>query len=91
MIQEKIMYFSHMTARSFFEKLENNQLLEISTSYYKKTADEIFKNNGYELYFARTESKRRGYRLYRALKIREKTSVPETDGVLQFNPEELVT
>lgn len=85
-----IMYFSPMTARGFFEKLEkaSNPLIELSTSYYKKTVDEIFEKEGYELYFDRATSKRRGYRVYRAMKIVK--DKPESDDILQFNPEELV-
>jgi hypothetical protein len=88
---DNIMYFSPMTARGFFEKLEkaSNPLIELSTSYYKKTVDEIFEKEGYELYFDRAESRKRGYRLYRSIKIAEDN--PESNTTLQFNPEELVT
>lgn len=86
----KIKFFSPMSKKVFFDDLENSQLVEVSRSYYKATVNKIFKENGYELFYDKTMTKKRGYRLYRAFKIRKETPKFNPNKVLQFNPEELV-
>jgi hypothetical protein len=87
MSDENIKFFSPRTRKSIFDELSDGQLIEASYHYYKDDLDLIFKEKGFELFRDKAESKKRGWRIYRVIKIREEKDSPK---ILQFNPEELV-
>ena len=87
MTQESIKYFSSMSKNTFFVDLQDGQLVELSTSYYKSVSTKVFNEHGFDLMYDRNESKRRGYRIYRVIKISSNEQISE---IFKFNPEELM-